>query len=215
MLLDDVADQLSALISEAQEQEENAQLISQMVAEFREREHSLQRQMRQMLAEHEEEARPVLEGVDEAGFAALVEDALRKLHDFTYLGEHDLARLKVVGWYLPEGDEGFVTHIDRGKAVSQVLVESIGKLRPAGEEPAAYAVPQRSWQPYLVLYDAYVMGELNRDIMSKLYISEGTFNRTRRRAIRGVAKALQEMEQEAQEREKGGGSGAPPRAVNG
>jgi hypothetical protein len=52
-----------------------------------------------------------------------------------------------------------------------------------------------------------VLGELNRDIMSKLYISEGTFSRTRRRAIRGVAKALQEMEQEAQEREKGGGSG--------
>ena len=64
-------------------------------------------------------------------------------------------------------------------------------------------MPQRSWYQYIVLYDAYVLGELNRDIMSKLYISEGTFNRTRRRAIRGVAKALQEMEQEAQEREKG------------
>jgi GAF domain-containing protein len=202
MLLDDVADQLSVLISAAQEQEENAQLISQMVAEFREREHSLQRQMQQMLTEHEEEARPVLEGFDEAAFAALVEDALRKLHDYTYLGEHDLAGLRVVAWYLPEGDEGFVTHIDRGKAVSQVLTESIEKLRPAGEEPAAYTVPQRSWHQYLVLYEAYVLGELNRDIMSKLYISEGTFNRTRRRAIRGVAKALQEMEQEAQEREK-------------
>jgi GAF domain-containing protein len=203
MLLDDVADQLSALILDAQEQEENAQLISQMVAEFREREHSLQRQMQQMLAEHEEEARPVLEGFDEVDFAALVEDALRKLHDFTYLGEHDLARLKVVDWYLPDGDESFVTHIDRGKAVSQVLVESIEKLRPAEEEPAAYTVPQRSWHQYMVLYDAYVLGELNRDIMSKLYISEGTFNRTRRRAIRGVAKALQEMEREAQQREKG------------
>jgi hypothetical protein len=33
--------------------------------------------------------------------------------------------------------------------------------------------------------------------MSQLYISEGTFNRTRRRAIRSVAKALQEMEREA------------------
>jgi hypothetical protein len=52
------------------------------------------------------------------------------------------------------------------------------------------------------LHDAYVLGELNRDIMSKLYISEGTFNRTRRRAVRGVAKALQEMEQEAQQRAK-------------
>jgi hypothetical protein len=31
--------------------------------------------------------------------------------------------------------------------------------------------------------------------MSKLYISEGTFNRTRRRAIRAVARAIEEMEQ--------------------
>lgn len=33
--------------------------------------------------------------------------------------------------------------------------------------------------------------------MSKLYISEGTFNRTRRRAVRALAKALLEMERGA------------------
>ena len=33
--------------------------------------------------------------------------------------------------------------------------------------------------------------------MSRLYIGEGTFNRTRRRALRGVAKALAEMEESA------------------
>ena len=48
----------------------------------------------------------------------------------------------------------------------------------------------------------YVLGERNRDIMSKLYIGEGTFNRARQRAIRGVARALQEMEREAQQRTK-------------
>ena len=36
--------------------------------------------------------------------------------------------------------------------------------------------------------------------MAKLYIGEGTFNRARRRAIRGVARALEEMEREAQRR---------------
>jgi hypothetical protein len=35
---------------------------------------------------------------------------------------------------------------------------------------------------------------LNREIMSQLYISEGTFNRTRRAAIRSVARLLGEME---------------------
>lgn len=197
IVLEDVADQLGTLILAAQGQEENARIISQMVSEFREREHALQRQMQQMLAEREGEARPVLEDVDEAGFVDLVEDALRQLHNFTYLGEHDLARLKVVDWHLPDADEDFVTHIDRGKAVSEILVESISRLRPAGKEPDAYSVPSRAWHQYIILYDAYVLGDLNRNIMSKLYISEGTFNRTRRRAVRGVAKALQEMEREA------------------
>jgi hypothetical protein len=90
--------------------------------------------------------------------------------------------------------------VRRGKAVSEILGEAVQKLRPAGKEPEAYTVPPRAWYQYITLYDAYVMGELNRDIMSKLYISEGTFNRTRRRAVRGVAKALEEMEREAQER---------------
>jgi hypothetical protein len=35
--------------------------------------------------------------------------------------------------------------------------------------------------------------------MSELYISEGTFNRTRRRAIRSITKILEEMERAAQE----------------
>jgi len=45
-----------------------------------------------------------------------------------------------------------------------------------------------------------VLGELNRDIMNRLYVSEGTFNRTRRRAIRGVAKAIGEIERAARSR---------------
>jgi hypothetical protein len=200
LLLEEVADQLGVLIQAAQIQEENAQVISEMVAEFREREHDLQRQMQEMLAEQDETG-PVLEGVDEAGFVALVKDALRRLHDFPYLGEHDLARLKVVDGYLPGGEGGFVTHIERGKGVSAVLVQAVEKLRPAGAAPAAYTVPPRMWRQYIVLHDAYVLGERNRDIMSKLYIGEGTFNRARQRAIRGVARALQEMEGEARRTE--------------
>jgi hypothetical protein len=200
VLLEDVADQLGALILTAQRQEENAGLISDMVAEFRDREHALQRQMQEMIAEQQQQTRPVLEGYDDLGFAALVEDALRRLYDFTYLGEHDVARLSIVDWHLQGGADGFVTHIDRGKAVSEILVEAVSKLRPAGMEPERHAIPPREWHQFTILYDAYVMGELNRDIMSKLYIGEGTFNRTRRRAVRGVAKAIREMEWEVQEK---------------
>jgi DNA-binding CsgD family transcriptional regulator len=38
----------------------------------------------------------------------------------------------------------------------------------------------------------YVEGVQNREIMARLYISEGTFNRTRRNAIRGLARLLVE-----------------------
>ena len=200
ILLEDVADQLSTLILSAQRQEENAGLISQMVGDFRDREHALQRQMQQMMVEQQEKTGPVLEGFDDADFAALVEDALRRLYDYTYLGEHDMARLSIVDWHLQDGDDRFVTHIDRGKAVSEILVDAVNKLRPEGAAPKRHSIPPRKWHQFTILYDAYVMGELNRDIMSKLYIGEGTFNRTRRRAVRGVAKALREMEWEVQQR---------------
>jgi hypothetical protein len=34
--------------------------------------------------------------------------------------------------------------------------------------------------------------------MARLYIGEGTYNRTRRRALRSIAKTIQEMEQQVQ-----------------
>ena len=200
MLLDDLADQLAFVIQTMRLQEDNAQRISEMVSDFRDREHALQHEVQQMLAERREEALPLLAGVGEKQFVSLVEDALRRLHDYSYLGEHNLAQLQVVALSLEGREEGFVTHLDRGRALSEVLVQALNKLRPEREDLDRYEVPSREWYPFLVLHDAYVEGKLNRDIMSWLYISEGTFNRTRRRALRGVSKALQEMEREAQQR---------------
>jgi hypothetical protein len=189
---------LASVIQATRLQEESAQEINEMVAKFREREHALQRQMQQMLAERVEEHPPILEGVDEKEWVAQVEDALRQLHDYPYLGEHPLAQLQMVDWQLQGQGEDLVTHIDRGKALSHILVQALNKLRPEEVEPTPLAIPPQEWHQFVILRDAYVLGELNRDIMSKLYISEGTFNRTRRRAVRAVARALQEMEQEAQ-----------------
>jgi uncharacterized protein YukE len=199
VLLEDLADQLAGLVETMRLQEQNAHVLAEMVSEFRAREHTLQRQVQEMLAEREAEP-GVPGGVSEREFAAWVEDALRHLHDFSYLGDHNLASLDVVAWRLDGHAPDFVTHIDRGKALSQVMVQALGKLRPDGAEPGSHDVAPRKWHQYLVLYSAYVDGELNRDIMSRLYVSEGTFNRTRRRAIRALAKALREMEREAQQR---------------
>ncbi len=89
------------------------------------------------------------------------------------------------------------TFIDRGKELSEILAQALNKLRPDGPEPDRDQVPPREWHQFIILHDSYVLGEPNRNTMSRLYIGEGTFNRTRRRALRGVAKALAEMEQSA------------------
>ena len=113
------------------------------------------------------------------------------MYDYPYLGEHKLAQLRIVETYLDVQETAFVTHLDRGKALQEVLIAAIEKLKPPGQQPS---LPTREWHQYVILHDSYVLGELNRDIMARLYIGEGTFNRARRRAIRGVARALEEME---------------------
>lgn len=119
----------------------------------------------------------------------VVEDGLRNMHDYSYLGSCPLAGLEQVKNQL---SAGAVTHLDRGREVHQILLNTLEKLRPASDLPKE-PIP-RDWFPYVILHDAYVGGVQNRDIMSKLYISEGTFNRTRRAAVRSLAKALTEME---------------------
>jgi hypothetical protein len=118
-----------------------------------------------------------------------VEDAMRNLFDFAHLGDTPLVELKLVQRHLPTSD---VTHIDQGKAVHTVLSETVEKLRPAEDQPGE-PLP-REWYPYRILHGAYIEDMPNRDIMAQLYISEGTFNRTRRAAIRSVTRMLQEME---------------------
>lgn len=119
----------------------------------------------------------------------LVEQALRNLYDYAYLGDSQLAELKLVRSRLPAGA---VTHLDRGKEVQSVLSDAIEKLRP--ESGSIGNPPSREWYPYIILHSAYLEDRSNRDIMAQLYISEGTFNRTRRAAIRAVTRVLEEME---------------------
>jgi len=119
-----------------------------------------------------------------------VEDALRHMVDYAYLGDHPLTRFKLVRSKVAANTA--VTHLDLGKAAYNVLAEAIEKLRPDDTLPGD--PPPREWYPYLILYNAYLEDIPNRDIMSRLYISEGTFNRTRRAALRAITRALEEME---------------------
>ena len=76
------------------------------------------------------------------------------------------------------------------------MLEALEQLKPSREIPQRDPLP-REWYPYVILHDAYVEEIQNREIMSKLYISEGTFNRTRRAAISSLARAMAEMEHSA------------------
>jgi hypothetical protein len=118
-----------------------------------------------------------------------VEDALRNLYDYAYLADSPLAKLEQVRSRLAQNE---MTHLERGKIVHEILETALDKLCPQSAMPRD--PPPREWYPYLILKDAYKEEMPNRDIMLHLYISEGTFNRTRRQAIRSVARALGEME---------------------
>lgn len=138
-------------------------------------------QTAEMNSEAEEMLRMVSGGV-ESELVKMVEDALRRFSDFVMLGQSPLAdRVALEG----------VTHLERGKQLQNILREAVDALRPGGPHPAEDPIP-RVWYSYLVLYDAYVKGVSNRDIMAKLYISQGTFHRTRRSALRGVARWVAE-----------------------
>lgn len=196
-LLEDLGDQIAGVIHSVDLQQENAQRINALVEDFRDKERALQLQVQQMLAARGEEAKPAAEGMGEEALLPQVEEALRRLYDFSYLGEQRLGNLHVVEQRLAGRKGDTLTFIDRGKAVSEVLVQALNKLRPDEPEPGRDQVPPREWHQFIILHDSYVSGEPNRNVMSRLYIGEGTFNRTRRRALRGVAKALAEMEQGA------------------
>jgi hypothetical protein len=111
-----------------------------------------------------------------------VEEGFRNLHDYSKLGRSPLVEMFAI-----HGDD----HIECGRQVQAKLVQILEKLRPAGKAPSE-PLP-REWYSYTILHDAYVRDRPARDIMAKLYISEGTYYRTRRKALRGVTRALMEL----------------------
>ncbi len=132
---------------------------------------------------------------DDERITLLVADALRHLHDRSYLGQHPLAQLPMVKFkqWTRSDAPCLNTHLSLGLALHSLLVEIIEQLRPTGRLPTATVIP-REWHPYVILHAQYVQGETTREIMARLYIGEGTYNRTRRRAFQSIARALLELE---------------------
>lgn len=172
-LLAEVADQISIIVSLNNLRPQQTDQIRQLVAESRANVtelNSIAGEMIEAITTH-----------PDAEFIKMVEEALRHWHDTIDLGQSPLAE-----WAGVAGG----SHVERGKQLQQLLNDSVESLRPAEKRPSE-PLP-RVWYNYAVLHDAYIEGAQNREIMARLYISEGTFNRTRRNAIRGLARSLVE-----------------------
>jgi len=123
----------------------------------------------------------------DAELAKDVEESLRNLNDYIKLGGSPLVEIL--------GVHG-KTNIERGKAAQRKLIEVLETLRPGGQKPPE-PLP-REWHSYVILHDAYVDEVPDREIMARLYVSEGTFYRARRKALHGISRAILEMESGAQ-----------------
>jgi hypothetical protein len=172
-LLGEVADRIGTVISLSNLQPQKKDQIRQLVAESEADANEL--------SSIADEVRETIASNPDPEFVKIVEEGLRHFSDYIALGQSPLA------------DWAGITagsHIERGKQLQKSLADAIEFFRPAGTRP--HEPLPRVWYSYVVLYDAYVEGVTNREIMARLYISEGTFNRTRRNAIRGLARLLME-----------------------
>lgn len=172
-LLAEVADRVGTIVSLDNLRPDKRDQIRQLVSEAQSETTDLRSSTDALIATLVSNPDPNLIG--------MVEEALRHLSDYITLGQLPLA-----GWAGVTG----ANHIERGRNLQQLLIQSIEALHPAGKRPPE-PLP-REWYNYVVLYDAYVECVPNREIMARLYISEGTFNRTRRNALRGLARLLLE-----------------------
>jgi hypothetical protein len=170
-LLAEVADQVGSLISLSNLTAGRANQIQQLVAESQAQANELNSIAGKMIA--------AIATNSDSEFIRVVEEGLRHLSDYITLGQLPLAnKMNITA----------ESHIECGKQLNKLLIDSIESLRPAERRPPE-PLP-RVWYSYAVLHDAYVEGVPNREIMARLYISEGTFNRTRRNALRGLARML-------------------------
>ncbi len=177
-LLAEIADWVGLMISTHAQQQASQERLTQLAADAQSRRGDPRAEVENLIVAFEKDL--------DATFVRSVEEGLRQISDYATLGQTSLAsRLGVKGQ----------THIERGKVIRRLLTEAVESLRPAHKRPPE-PLP-REWHSYVILHDAYIEDVPNREIMARLYISEGTFNRQRRKALRAIARHLLEMKGEA------------------
>ena len=172
-LLAEVAEHVGTVVSLNNRNSGRAQQILQLFSEVQSKSTEMSSVADDMIAS--------ISTSTDAELVKLVEESLRHYSDYIVLGQSPLA-----DW---AGIQA-ASHVERGKELQAFLGEAMESFRPVGARPPE-PLP-RIWYNYVILHDAYVEGVPNREIMARLYISEGTFYRTRRNALRGLARLMLE-----------------------
>jgi len=128
--------------------------------------------------------------VDAPDFTRMVRDALTHYWGGPHLSDSPLTQLQVVKEAMNEHDG------NASRALRAVLGQAIDNLRPDGERRMTTA----EWLLYNILELKFIQGMRVRDIAYRLAMSESDLYRKQRIAIKEVAQALAEMEQEQKDR---------------
>lgn len=128
--------------------------------------------------------------VNAPDFTQMVRDALAHYWGGPQLSDSPLTQLHIVQEVLDQHDG------NASRALRAVLGQAIDNLRPDGERRMTAA----EWLLYNILELKFIQGMRVRDIAHRLAMSESDLYRKQRIAIKEVAVALAEMEQEQQNR---------------
>jgi hypothetical protein len=128
-----------------------------------------------------------LDTVDDEQLRNRLEGALKHLNNLPAL-----TRDALVG-NTPATAHANVPPMDAAIMLRNELVQAIERLRPSTPRPTpGGSAGPGGWLHYLVLYEAYVDGRHNKEIMQRYYLSESTFHRARRSAVNSLAADLHE-----------------------
>jgi hypothetical protein len=128
--------------------------------------------------------------VNAPDFIQMVRNALAHYWGGPQLSDSPLTQLRIVQEVMDQHDG------NASRALRAILGQAIDNLRPDGERRMTTA----EWLLYNILELKFIQGMRVRDIAHRLAMSESDLYRKQRIAIREVAQALAEMEQEQQNR---------------
>ena len=132
-------------------------------------------------------------------FVRWVWDALRHFWGGPKLSENPLLDLQVVA------EEAEATGAHRTRALQNVLLQAIERLRPEGHRQMTTS----EWLLYNILDLKFVQGKRMREIARRLAMSESDLYRKQRVAVAEVARILKEMEVKRVQARNGNGTHQP------